>query len=154
MNNSIRWAVLVGALLLACAVGFWSYQAGMAHGIEQSGKIVAPPPEAYPYPYPYYGWHRPWGFGFFFGPLFFLAFWLIVVRGLFWRRRYGYGRRLRARAAASTASRSGTGRLTRGKTRRARRGPPASGEDGPGRRRRAADRRRSWATTCGSPAST
>jgi hypothetical protein len=91
MNNSIRWAVLVGALLLACAVGFWAYQAGMAHGIEQSGKIVAPPPGAYPYPYPYYGWHRPWGFGFFFGPLFFLAFWLIVVRGLFWRRRYGYG---------------------------------------------------------------
>jgi hypothetical protein len=91
MNNSIRWAVLVGALLLACAVGFWSYQAGMAHGIEQSGKLVAPPPGAYPYPYPYYGWHRPWGFGFFFGPLFFLAFWLIFVRGLFWRRRYGYG---------------------------------------------------------------
>jgi hypothetical protein len=91
MNNSIRWAVLVGALLLACAVGFWAYQAGMAHGIEQSGKIAAPPPGAYPYPYPYYGWHRPWGFGFFFGPLFFLAFWLIVVRGLFWRRRYGYG---------------------------------------------------------------
>ena len=91
MNNSIRWAVLVGALMLACAVGFWAYQAGMAQGIEQSGKIAAPPPGAYPYPYPYYGWHRPWGFGFFFGPLFFLAFWLIVVRGLFWRRRYGYG---------------------------------------------------------------
>jgi|GEM_PF-1376453 len=91
MNNSIRWAVLIGALLLACAVGFWAYQAGMAQGIEQSGKIAAPPPGAYPYPYPYYGWHRPWGFGFFFGPLFFLAFWLIVVRGLFWRRRFGYG---------------------------------------------------------------
>jgi hypothetical protein len=99
MNNSIRWAVLVGALLLASAVGFWAYQAGVAQGIEQSGKIVVPAPGAYPSqypppyppPYPYYGWHRPWGFGFFFGPLFFLAFWLIVVRGLFWRRRYGYG---------------------------------------------------------------
>jgi len=91
MNNSIRWAVLVGALMLACAVGFWAYQAGLAQGVEQSGKIAAPPPGAYPYPYPYYGWHRPWGFGFFFGPLFFLAFWLIVVRGLFWRRRFGYG---------------------------------------------------------------
>jgi hypothetical protein len=100
MNNSIRWAVLIGALLLASAVGFWAYQAGVAHGIEQSGKLVAPPPGAYPSPYPppypYYGWHRPWGFGFFFGPLFFIAFWLIVVRGLFWRRglygrRHGYG---------------------------------------------------------------
>ncbi|HEY3569546.1 MAG TPA: hypothetical protein VGP73_16555 [Thermoanaerobaculia bacterium] len=99
MNNGIRFVALVGAILLAAAVGFWSYQAGVAHGIEQSAKIVVPPAGApsagpYPYPYPYYyGWHRPWGFGFFFVPLFFFAFWLLVVRGLFWRRRawYGYG---------------------------------------------------------------
>ena len=94
MNSSIRWIALVGALLLAAAVGLWAYQAGVAHGIEQSGKIVVPPAAGpYPYPYPYYGWHRPWGFGFFFGPLFFFAFWLLVVRSLFWRRRawYGYG---------------------------------------------------------------
>jgi hypothetical protein len=94
MNNGNRWLILLGALLLAAAVGFWAFQAGVAHGIEQSGKIVvAPPPAAgaYPYPYPYYGWHRPWGFGFFFGPLFFIAFWLILVRGLFWRRRAWYG---------------------------------------------------------------
>jgi hypothetical protein len=94
MNNGNRWWILVGALLLAAAVGFWAFQAGTAHGIEQSGKIVvAPPPAAgaYPYPYPYYGWHRPWGGGFFFGPLFFIAFWLILVRGLFWRRRAWYG---------------------------------------------------------------
>jgi hypothetical protein len=97
MNNSIRWAALVGALLLAAAVGFWAYQAGVAHGIEQSSKIIvpqagAPPAGPYPYPYPsYYGWHRPWGFGFFFVPLFFFAFWFLVVRGLFWRRRAWYG---------------------------------------------------------------
>ncbi len=94
MNSNIRWIALLGALLLAAAVGFWAYQAGVAHGIEQSGKIVVPPAAGpYPYPYPYYGWHRPWGFGFFFVPLFFLAFWFLVVRSLFWRRRawYGYG---------------------------------------------------------------
>ena len=99
MNNNIRWVALVGALLLAAAVGFWAYQAGVAHGIEQSGKIIVPQagapaagPYPYPYPYPYYyGWHRPWGFGFFFVPFFFFAFWFLVVRGLFWRRRAWYG---------------------------------------------------------------
>ena len=94
MSNTIRWSVIVGALLLAVAVGFWAYQAGVAHGIEQSGKIVVPPsgPYPYPYPYPYYGWHRPWGFGFFFVPFFFFAFWFLIIRGLFWRRAwYGGG---------------------------------------------------------------
>jgi hypothetical protein len=97
MRNSIRWSVVVGALLLAAMVGYGAFQAGVAHGIEQSGKIVvsAPAPGAYPYPYPYpypyYGWHGPWHFGFF-GPLFFLAFWFFVARGLFWRRRaFPYG---------------------------------------------------------------
>jgi hypothetical protein len=97
MNNNTRWIAIVGALLFAAVVGFWAYQAGVAHGIEQSGKIVAatpggPSPAPYPYPYPYYGWgwHRPWGFGFLFVPFFFL-FWFLVVRGLFWRRAAWYG---------------------------------------------------------------
>jgi hypothetical protein len=95
MNSTSRWIVLVGALLLAAMVGFAAWQAGVAHGIEQSGKIVVPPSPGgpYPYPYPYYGWHRPWGFGFFFVPFFFIFFWLFVIRGLFWRRAMygGYG---------------------------------------------------------------
>ena len=94
MSNTQRWIVIVGALLLAATVGFAAWQAGVAHGIEQSGKIVVSPSGPYPspYPYPYYGWHRPWGFGFFFGPLVFLAFWFILIRGLFWRRAwYGGG---------------------------------------------------------------
>jgi len=94
MSNTQRWIVLVGALLLATVVGLWAYQAGVAHGIEQSGKIIVPPaagPYPYPYPYPYYGWHRPWGSGFLFVPLFFV-FWFLVIRGLFWRRAwYGGG---------------------------------------------------------------
>lgn len=94
MSNTQRWIVLVGALLLAAVVGLWAYQAGVAHGIEQSGKIVVPPAGGpYPYPYPYYGWgwHRPWGFGFLSVPLFFI-FWFLVLRGLFWRRAwYGGG---------------------------------------------------------------
>ena len=97
MNSTYRWIVLVGALLLAAMVGFGAWQAGVAHGIEQSGKIVVPSsggvgaqaPYPYPYPYPYYGWHRPFGFGFLFIPLF-IAFWFFLVRGRFWRRA-GYG---------------------------------------------------------------
>ncbi|MES1245652.1 MAG: hypothetical protein ABUT39_28865 [Acidobacteriota bacterium] len=93
MSNHYRWIAIVGALLLAAMVGFAAYQAGVERGLEQSGRIVAPPaganPYPYPYPYPYYGWHRPWGFGFFF-PFFFL-FWFLVARGLFWRRRAWYG---------------------------------------------------------------
>ncbi|HKO57366.1 MAG TPA: hypothetical protein VJ276_15935 [Thermoanaerobaculia bacterium] len=91
MNGSYRWAV-VAALVLAAVVGGIAYNAGVAHGIEQSGKIVVaapPPPGAYPYPYPYYGWHHHWGFGFFFVPFFFLVFGLIFLRGLFWRGRCG-----------------------------------------------------------------
>jgi hypothetical protein len=93
MSNTHRWIVIVGALLLAATVGFVAWQAGVAHGIEQSGKIVVSPagPNPYPYPYPYYGWHRPWGFGFLFVPLF-VVFWLVLIRGLFWRRAwYGHG---------------------------------------------------------------
>ena len=60
MNSTHRWIALAGALLLAVAVGFWAYDAGVAHGIEQSGKIVVAPSGPtpggpYPYPYPYYG---------------------------------------------------------------------------------------------------
>ncbi|HSS75383.1 MAG TPA: hypothetical protein VLV54_01430 [Thermoanaerobaculia bacterium] len=91
MSNLSRLSVLVVALLLAVGVGVGAYQAGVAHGIEQSGKIIVPPPGPYPYPYPYpyYGWHGPWHFGFF-GPLVFFAFWFLILRGLFWRRA-GYG---------------------------------------------------------------
>ena len=92
MNNGIRWAVIAGALLLAIGVGSVAYNAGVMHGIEQSGKIVVSPGAPYPY---FNGWHRPWGFGFFFGPIFFIAFWLLIARAIFggrhWRRRCGGG---------------------------------------------------------------
>jgi len=91
MNNVNRWPVLVALLLLVAAAGFFAYNAGVSHGLEQSGKLAAPAagPYPYPYPYPYFGWHRPWGFGFFLFPLFFFGFWFVAVRGLFWRRGFG-----------------------------------------------------------------
>lgn len=87
MNSYSRWAAIIGALLLAAVVGGIAYNAGIAHGIQQSGKIVVAPPGPagpYPYPYPYYGWH-PWGFGFFLGPILFFFLFLMILRGLFWR---------------------------------------------------------------------
>jgi hypothetical protein len=97
MNHTQRWIAVLCALLLAATVGFAAWQAGVAHGIEQSGKIVVAPGGPYPAPAPYlypyygYGWHRPWGFGFLFVPLFFV-FWVVLVRGVFWRRGwYGGG---------------------------------------------------------------
>src|SRR5882724_7775785 len=62
--NNFRWIPFVAAILLAVLVGAFAYNAGLAHGITQSGKIVVAPgsPAAVPYPYayPYYGWHA-WG---------------------------------------------------------------------------------------------
>lgn len=90
MNH--RWTIILGALLLAAVVGGIAYNAGIAQGMAQSGKIVtmAPPPGgAYPSPYPYYGWYRPWGFV---SPFFVVFLGFLVLRGLFWRRGcYGYG---------------------------------------------------------------
>jgi hypothetical protein len=86
--NRYRWIPIVAALVLAAVVGGIAYNAGLAHGIQQSGKIVMPAPGAYPYPYPYpYMWH-PWGFGFPFAPFFFILFFILVFRCLFWRGRW------------------------------------------------------------------
>lgn len=94
--NHIRWIAVVAALVLAAGVGVMAYNAGIAHGIAQSGKIVAPAPGAAPGPYPYlyYGWH-PWGFGFFFAPLFFIFLFFLIARGFMWGawHRHGCGYR-------------------------------------------------------------
>lgn len=89
MNGFRPLAALLGALALAAVVGAMAFNAGVSRGIEQSGKIViaapgtVPPPV--PYPYYGYGWHHPWGGGFFFGPLLFILFFGLIVRGIFWR---------------------------------------------------------------------
>ena len=58
------------------------------------GRSVAAAPGAV-VPYMPYMWYRPWGFGFGFGPLFFLLLFFLVVRPLLWggfyRRRWYYG---------------------------------------------------------------
>jgi len=106
MYRGFRWALLAAFVLVAVAVGFASYNAGVSHGLavsaaasaaQQPGNAAAPTPVPYapfgPY-YGYYGpWYRPWGFGFF-GPVLFLFFWFFIIRLIFWggfrRRRWYY----------------------------------------------------------------
>lgn len=85
-----RWAVILAAAILAALVGVLAYNAGVAHGLAQTGQTVVGPGAFGPY-----GWYRPWGFGIFF-PFFFFGLWFLLLRGLFWggpwRRRYScYG---------------------------------------------------------------
>jgi hypothetical protein len=102
MNRRVVLGVLVVLLLIvgAVAVGGYGYSMGVARGLADSGKLVAPPiggvaPYAYGAPYFYPG---AFGFGFGFGflrclfPL--LGFLLIfaLIRGLFWRGHGGWHR--------------------------------------------------------------
>ena len=88
--------VVVGAVLGLAA---FAYNAGVAQGLVQSGKIVLAPPEAGGQPYPGYGYgpfmHRPFGFGFgFLGCLAPLAFFFLLfglLRFTFWRGPWGGG---------------------------------------------------------------
>jgi hypothetical protein len=91
-NRTVFWVVFALLLIAALAgVGYYSYSAGVAHGIVESGRAGA-------------GGAAPvvvvprWGFGFPFFPFFFILLWIFLLRGLFWRGRrwgrgcgYGYG---------------------------------------------------------------
>jgi hypothetical protein len=74
--RGMRWFAVMAALLLAAVVGGVAYNAGLAHGLETSGKIAVVPWQA----------HVPWQPGFFFGPIVGLLFAFFVLRGIF-----GYG---------------------------------------------------------------
>ncbi len=91
-----RWAVVLFAILAAVAIGTVTYQAGVSRGLALQPPVAVAPPAAgappaaqVPYPYYPYRFYRPWGFGF--GPLLFLLFWIFIIRGIFgwgWRRRW------------------------------------------------------------------
>jgi hypothetical protein len=94
-HRPFRWAAFLVAVVIAAAVGFFAYNAGVAHGVATAAgsQIAAPAPGTGPFvPYYGYGWYRPWGFGFFFAPFFFFLAFVFVMRALFWGgpwRRYG-----------------------------------------------------------------
>lgn len=91
MNRGILLGVVVViiAVAVAVAVGTNAYQAGLARGLAESGKLPAPGTGGVPYFY--YGpfwYHGPFGFGFFgfLFPLLFLFLIFGLFRGLFWGR--------------------------------------------------------------------
>ena len=92
MGNRFRFQWLTGLLmvaLLAVGVGY-AYNLGVARGVAESGKLLASPGADVPLALS----ARPWGLGFGFFPifpLFFILFWFVVLRGLFWRGAW-YGR--------------------------------------------------------------
>ena len=93
MGRRFGFQVLLGLVMLAmlAGVGVYTYNLGVAHGLTAAAPATAPGATAPVVFYP-----RPWGFGFGFFPFFPLAilFWIFVIRGLFWRGRwggYGYG---------------------------------------------------------------
>jgi hypothetical protein len=98
MGNRFAFRWLTGLLLVGmlAAVGIYTYNLGVAHGIAESGRVIAAPGTLVPV---VAYWPRPWGFGFGFFPFFpflFILFWFVVARGLFWRgawrgRMHGYG---------------------------------------------------------------
>ncbi len=100
MDGRFLVRVLLALVLIAGAVGIgvYVYNAGVAQGMADSGKLVAPAQGSAPYPY--YGgpfFFRPWGFGFgFLGLLFPLLFFFLffaLLRGLLWGGRWGRYRR-------------------------------------------------------------
>ena len=113
MGDRFWFRLLLGAALVAAlaAVGVYTYGLGVAHGIAQSGQLVAAPGSGAPVVI----WPRPWGFGFGFFPFFplMILFWIFVARALFWRRawrgpgcRYDGPRDERTAATPRTAERT------------------------------------------------
>jgi len=90
MNNRLLGGfAIAGLVTVAAAVAIGSYNAGVAHGLVESGRMIAAAPAGSPF---MYVWPRPWGFGFFpiFPILFFLLF-FFVARGMLWRGRWHSG---------------------------------------------------------------
>jgi hypothetical protein len=98
MFKSFVWRGVISLVLLAvlvagaAGVGVLAYNAGVARGLADSGKVVVPP--AGVVPYPYLGFFGP-GFGLLNCLLLFFVFGLffMVVRGLLWGGLFGMWRR-------------------------------------------------------------
>ena len=99
MNESrYRWLLAAGAILLAGTLSAIAYNVGLSEGAAQiaasaSADAGVSAPGTVPPPYVYYGWHRPWGWGFFpLFPLLFIFFWFFLIRAFWWGgpRRWGY----------------------------------------------------------------
>jgi hypothetical protein len=82
-NRAWFWiAMAVLGLVALAGISTYSYNLGLAQGLADNGRAIAFAP-------------RPWGFGFGFlpfFPFFFILFWFVVLRALFWRGPWGHRR--------------------------------------------------------------
>lgn len=88
MDRRVFRAMALAALVVigAAAIAIGAYNAGVANGIAESGRMIAAPPAGPPY---VYVWPRPSGFGFVpFFPILFFLFFFVIVRALLWRERW------------------------------------------------------------------
>ena len=98
-GNNVTLRIISALVLVAAlaAIGFFAYQAGVAHGSPVTIQAPSGQTAPAPYPYPYYGmpFYHPWGFGFgCFGPLIALFLFFLAFRAfsfLLWGRRWGWG---------------------------------------------------------------
>jgi hypothetical protein len=98
MRGRFFLSMVLVLVIIAGAIGLgtYAYNAGIAQGLAQSGKVVVPDGGAVPYPY--YGpfAYHPFGFGFggFLFSCFFLFLIVGLIRAIFFRRHWGWhGRR-------------------------------------------------------------
>jgi hypothetical protein len=95
MNNRLLGGFVIAALgaVAAAAIAIGSYNAGVARGLVESGRMIAAAPAGPPF---MYVWPRPWGFGFLpIFPIFFFLLFFFVVRAMLWRGRWHSGWRHR-----------------------------------------------------------
>ncbi len=103
MDGRVIWRVLLALVVIGALAGLavFAYNAGVARGVAEGANLTlpegAPGPGIGPgpfYGYPYF-YPRPFGFGFgFLGCLFPLLFFFLLfglIRGMFWRGRWGWG---------------------------------------------------------------
>jgi hypothetical protein len=81
MDHRFKWAALLVMVVVALAVGSVAYNAGVSHGVAMSASAQGAPAGTLP---PVYYGYRPWGFGFGFGPFWFLLLWVLLLRGVCW----------------------------------------------------------------------
>ena len=86
MNNSpyrLHWIPWVLAAIVSVGVGMLAFNAGLARGLAANTTAGTAALAWHPF------WFHPFGFV---GPLFFLFFWFVIARALFWggpwRRRW------------------------------------------------------------------
>jgi hypothetical protein len=95
MGRRVVPTILIGLVLIAtiAVIATSVYQAGVARGLAEGANIPQPQTGTVPPPYYWgpYGYHAPFGFGFFgfLFPLLFIFLIFALLRSAFWAGRWG-----------------------------------------------------------------